>query len=158
MIYRRVIVIDVDGVLRPTRAQGEESGIDPDCCACLARIVRSGCEIVLSSSWRYSGFRRRSIFGQCVFDACRSFLRLGDAIAIVGNIVGATRLDKSPREPRHLAILDWVAEHKPEQWVAIDDLDDIRKLPDGHWVQTDGAVGLTDADADMVIELLGGEP
>lgn len=157
MSYRKVIFLDVDGVLAPHRAPGEDAGLDTSCCRRLYDIVAStNCDIVVSAAWRYMGYGRNSVFGQCL----RSVMLFEyERDIVMSAVVGACPLEPQdePPVPRNVLISTWVAEHKPERWVALDDLDDIRKLPDGHWVQTDGAIGLTDADAERVIELLGGE-
>jgi len=51
--------------------------------------------------------------------------------------------------------LDWVTEHKPTTWVAVDDLLDIAELGAGHYLITDGTTGLTMRDSERLIQLLG---
>jgi hypothetical protein len=138
----------------PHRRLGDDGGLCYDNLARLLNVIwATDCDIVLSSAWRYHGCGLGSVFVQCLFGS----LDDEDATTISRRIIGTTRLETEP-EPRHLAILDWVAEHKPEVWVAVDDLDDIRNLGEGHYVQTDGNRGLTFADAQKLIELLGRKP
>lgn len=53
---------------------------------------------------------------------------------------------------RHLDIQDWLATHSVNSWVAIDDLP-LRKHLDNA-VQTDAALGLSDADVRQAIMVL----
>jgi len=159
-----ILFLDVDGVLRPHKPSGYESGIRIGCCVNLAEVIRAThCRIVLSSAWRYSGWGRHSLFSQCLRGS-PCWVSDDDAITvattpiaetIIASIIGATRLDKSPTEDRHVAILEWVAEHTPTRWVAVDDLDCIADCGEGHYLRTDGKVGLTYEDADKLVEMLG---
>jgi len=118
------------------------------CCAALEHVISwTQCRIVMSSAWRYTGHGPDSPFAQC----CRGigFASLSDSV------IGATRLDAHKTESRHLAILDWVTEHKPTTWVAVDDLLDIAELGAGHYLITDGTTGLTMRDSERLIQLLG---
>jgi hypothetical protein len=72
---------------------------------------------------------------------------------IIDNIIGALRLEVG-MESRAKVILEWVHQHNVKRWVAIDDADEIRELGENHFVQTDGELGITDANAEALISLL----
>ncbi len=148
----RVLFLDVDGVLSPRVRPCEDAGLDYVMVLRLDRILfKTGCKIILSSAWRYMGHGCRSVFAQCVRTVASTQLMAGRIICAT---IGACDLEEVGKPiPRDELILRWVDAHRPKHWVALDDLDDIRRLPAGHWVQTDGAVGLTEYDAARVIEL-----
>jgi hypothetical protein len=137
----QILMLDMDGVLNAhvTPCVGRDMGINVECCRNLWRVLRQvECRIVLSSAWRYMGFGPDSVYGQC--------LRAVGFADIQRLTIDRTRLEQGPEE-RHLAILDWVDEHKPKRWVAVDDLEEIERLPAGHWLRTDGKRGFTISDA-----------
>ena len=149
---RPILFLDVDGVLGPLRQPGEDAGLDFRCVRRLEHVVsKTGCEIVLSSAWRHMGHGRHSVFGQCLRGVACGWL--------LESVIGATPLELSANEERQDTILRYVASCvMPERWVAIDDLESIERLPAGHWVRTDGSVGITDGNAELAIDLLMGEP
>lgn len=164
-----LIFLDVDGVLNAHE-------FDPEC-GCgqihrekvdrLNRILRAtGARVVLSSAWRYLIHRdEMNLMGM------EWLLRSHGLLA--GRLRGITRMDtKVARRdyngtPSSWAITDergeqireWLAINTAVEppYVVIDDLD-LGISEAGHpFVQTDGAVGLTDADADAAIEMLAGK-
>jgi Swiss Army Knife RNA repair-like protein len=51
---RRVIFLDIDGVLAPIRQWDRYGDLDPACIQVLNEIVESaGADVVVSSTWRY---------------------------------------------------------------------------------------------------------
>lgn len=149
-----LLVLDVDGVLNTRPAPGKDAGLGDEQVRRLVRVViTTGCSIVVSSAWRYMGIGPGSVLGQCL----RSFGSLADPIASA--IVGMTPLESTP-EPRNENIMRYIVspERPPARWIAVDDLREIEMLGPGHYLRTDPHVGLTDADADNLIAVLGTVP
>lgn len=147
---RPILFLDIDGVIAPHREPGEDSGISREHVSRLLTIIDSvpAIGIVLSSAWRYMGHGRDSVYGQCL----RVSHHLG--IEVVARTIGALRLEeRCVPVDRDALISEYVAAHQLTQWVAVDDLLEIERLPEGHWVRTDGRVGLTKPDVDRVVEL-----
>jgi hypothetical protein len=144
-----VIFLDIDGVIAPIATPGHDAGMGPMQVDSLMRIMSlcPNARIVLSSAWRYMGFGWCSVYGQCMAS-------LG-AYAVVDRTIAALHLEP-PGEPvaRDVLIMDFVRAHGMRRWVAVDDAEEIERLPTGHWVRTMSAVGLTSLDSDRVISLL----
>ncbi len=123
----------------------------------------TGSRIVLSSAWRYLVYR-----GEMNLRGLEWLLRSHGILA--DRLVGITRedtqktvngFDGNPitwcqQDERGKEIAEWVRAHNVQTYAVVDDLDlGIREA--GHpFVQTEGKVGLTWADADKLVELLGG--
>ena len=151
---RRVVFLDVDGVLHPFEETTASLHFNPACMARVARICSSCpgvCDVILSSSWRAIP---------------HSTKRVQKALAAVGvTMAGATgRKPKRRRMPatsRCRCILEWLdAPERADEaaiaaWVVLDDLAlaDPRIVP--HFVQTDADAGLADGDVDLALQLLG---
>ena len=151
---RRVVFLDVDGVLHPFEETTASLLFNPACMARVARICSSCpgvCDVILSSSWRENP---------------HSTKRVRKALAAVGiTMAGATgRKPKRRRMPatsRCRCILNWLdAPERADEaaiaaWVVLDDLAlaDPRIVP--HFVQTDADAGLVDVDVDLALRLLG---
>jgi hypothetical protein len=161
----RIVFLDFDGVLnsheymRRLGTLGEPvdvAGLDPEAVARLNRLVSEGCaEVVISSSWRHGR----------TLDELRAILT---AAGFTGEVVGKT--PDCAHKPEgglwHGAMrgnevqtwLDlaplydvWVA-----QFVIVDDDSDMAHLADRH-VKTRFDTGLTDADVDRAVKMLGEE-
>ena len=159
-----LIFVDVNGVLNDhTPHENGYCGIESRLAYHLNRILRlTAAEIVVSSAWRYMMFDRQM--------TCRGFGNLlathgVDAIDRIAGFTGrdtmipdeAGQLVPMPNE-RGVQISQWLKRHdRPERrYVVIDDLD-LGITEAGHpFVQTNGKVGLTVADADRAIEILTG--
>ncbi len=146
---RRVIFLDIDGVLAPIRHWDRYEGLDPGCVAVLNEIAaRGGADIVVSSTWRYS----------------RTVAELQaelDAQGFTGRVIGKTPTGL-PGAERGDEIAAWLAEHAVDGYVIIDDHLDMGALRT-HLVQTHPAHGLQPADAPHAIATLrravnGGSP
>ena len=165
-----VIILDVDGVLHPLRPPGfplhasmedvirrgeaECMGLPEGACAevlpgeftepCMAALAQAvhgtGAEIVLSSTWRETAPQRLAVD--------RQLIRAG-LPASSGRTPQLTAIEGRARE-----VLRWVESARPTCWVAIDDMPLADELPDGHFVQTDPATGLTEEDAERVCAAL----
>ncbi len=162
----RVLFLDIDGVLNshePLCPEAMCGRLHADKVARLNRVLReTDARIVLSSAWRYFVHR-----GEMSLAGVDWLLR---SHGVIGRrLIGVTRPDtmqeRNPKwdgstpwpvcNERGLQITDWkrqATEIGP--YAVVDDLD-IGISAAGHpFVQTDGKVGLTDADADRLIELL----
>lgn len=145
------LFLDVDGVLNDHtyNAVAESTTILPRCVKQLNRVLgETGCNIVLSSAWRYLVHNKamKLVGFECLLRS--------HGVECKGKIVGLTRKDRYVNDPteRGRQVFEYVTKHKLEQWAVVDDLDlGFGGMP---FVQTDGKVGLTSADADKLIELL----
>lgn len=147
----KVIVLDIDGVLVNRDwyiAGGERAKAAPECVRALNRIIdATGASIVVSTS------RRRN----------KSFAEVVDMIysyGVIGEVVGMTpvldvqNIRVYGAVSRETEIRAWLDSHGwPEAFVILDDDNDVG-FPDRH-VRTKFDAGLTEADADRAIEILG---
>lgn len=119
---------------------------------------RTGAVVVLSTSWR----RRIDATG-CSLDIAEALRHVGARFAIVGATPDHARRDAITRdgetielwrapERRH-EIAAWVAEHKPEAFVILDD--DRGAEIAGHFVWCDPKRGLSAEGAEMAVRILG---
>jgi hypothetical protein len=137
---RRVIFLDIDGVVAPTPSRLHYGQLEPHCVQVLNEIVaRSGAEVVVSSSLR---------FGMSV----PQLQQLLDEAGFVGQVV-----DKTPTDMRGAArgdeIAAWLAAHAVDSFVILDDHRDMGTLL-GHLVQTATVVGLQPSDVDRALAKL----
>jgi HAD domain in Swiss Army Knife RNA repair proteins len=137
---RRVIFLDIDGVLAPIRHWDRYGDLDPACVRALNEIVAGGgADVVVSSTWRH---------GQTVAE-------LQDLLASKG-FTGCV-VDRTPTGPpgagRAEEIAAWLAEHAVGGYVIIDDHVDMGELG-AHLVQTHPARGLQPADVPRAIATL----
>jgi len=143
-----VIFLDCDGVLNSQRWYDQmgpppnppPAWVDPACVARLDALAReTGARLVLSSSWRLilDLPRVADILASC-----------GLSVPLADATPDLTR--EGPEADRWHEIARWLADH-PEvtRWAILDDLP-LAGVPDGRLVQTDLAVGLTDADCNRV--------
>lgn len=159
-----LVFLDVDGVLNDhTPQENGYCGIEPKLASRLNRVLRlSGAEIVVSSAWRYMMFDRQMTprgFGNMLathgIDAIDRIAGFTGRDTMIPNEAG--QLVPKPNERGEL-IAWWLKRHdRPERrYVVIDDLD-LGITEAGHpFVQTNGKIGLTVADADRAIEILTG--
>ncbi len=129
---RRVIFLDIDGVLAPIRTWDRYGDLDPACIAILNQIVAcSGAGVVVASTWRH---------GKTV-DELHAMLA---AHGFTGRVV-----DKTPTDLRGAArgdeIAAWLRQHAVGGCVIIDDHADMGHLR-SHLVQTHPAHGLRRTD------------
>lgn len=165
---RPVLFLDVDGVLHPltpsghaklaslealcARADAEadlpddaiasvvEGEFIDECMTALASCVQAtNARIVLSSTWRETWPQRRAVEAQLE----KYGLSISDATPMLPLVDGG----------RAMEIRRWISSSTECRWCAVDDQD--LKLPLDNFVQTDPAVGLTMADAALLIERLG---
>jgi hypothetical protein len=151
-----IIFLDIDGVLNGHEflIDAKSCKIDSECIHRLNRILReTDARIVLSSAWRYM------IHGHAM--TLEGFHYMLRTHGLLGSLNGTDRLiiDLTCRDcdipERPDQIRAWLANkgHGSDQrYIVIDDLE--ADWGDLRIVQTDGAIGLTDADADRAIAML----
>lgn len=156
---RWVIFLDVDGVLNNHGPVLEILEINARALLWLVREIPE-LEIVLSSAWRYRGCGPRSTFGQKLSDA----LSYRESREVIRRVIGQTPPDLEPDPPRTFferrsdTIRRYLTENPVDgNWIAIDDLEDIETLGEGHFIRTDPSVGFTMKDALKALELLKGQ-
>ena len=137
---RRVIFLDIDGVLAPMKRWDRYGDLEPACVQVLNEIVtRGGAEVVVSSTWRYG----RSI---------AELQEILEAAGFAGAVVDTTPIG-APGADRGDEILAWLAEHAVGGYVIIDD-HVVRGELHAHLVLTHPAQGLQPADAPRALATL----
>ena len=137
---RRVIFLDIDGVLAPIRRWDRYGDLDAACVGILNEVVaRSGAEIVVSSTWRYG-------------KTAAELQELLAAVGFAGRVV-----DTTPTGPlgasRGDEIATWLADNEVSGYVIIDDHVDVGELRT-HLIQTQPAHGLQATDVPRVLATL----
>jgi len=139
-VTRRVIFLDIDGVLAPIRRWDRYGDLDPACIQVLNEIVASGgADVVVSSTWRH---------GKTVAE----LQEMLDAHGFAGRVLDKTPSDV-PGAGRGEEIAAWLADHAVDGYVIIDDHADMGELRT-HLVQTHPAHGLQPADVPRAIAML----
>jgi hypothetical protein len=137
---RRVIFLDVDGVLAPILRWDRYGDLDPACVRVLNEIVaRGGAEVVVSSTWRY---------GKTIGELQELF----EAGGFQGRVIDTTPIG-GPGADRGEEIAAWLADHPVDGYVILDDHSDMGALR-GHLLQTHPSLGLQAADAPRALALL----
>ena len=137
---RRVIFLDIDGVLAPIRRWDRYGDLDPACIQVLNEIVaRSGADVVVSSTWRYG-------------KTAAELQELLEAVGFAGRVVDTTPTDLAGAS-RADEISAWLARNDVSSYVIIDDHLDMGELRT-HLVQTQPGHGLQSADVSRVIAAL----
>jgi hypothetical protein len=140
-VTRRVIFLDIDGVLAPIRRWDRYGDLDPACIQLLNEIVAGGeADVVISSTWRH---------GKTVTE----LQEILQAQGFAGRVLDTTPTSR-PGAHRGDEIAAWLAEHAVDGYVIIDDHADMGALRT-HLVQTSPAHGLQPADVPRAIEILG---
>jgi hypothetical protein len=139
-VTRRVIFLDIDGVLAPIRRWDRYGDLDPACIQVLNAIVAgSGADVVVSSTWRH---------GKTVAEL-QDMLEAG---GFAGRVADKTPAG-GPGAGRGEEIAAWLAEHAAGSYVIIDDHADMGELR-AHLVQTHPAQGLQPADVPRALAVL----
>ena len=155
----KVVFLDFDGPIIPImshkcpRISGKGAQAWPSCIAALNRITsETGAYIVVSSTWRADGFKKTK-------ERLNDWGVTGEMISITPDLT-----HRGPvlwnSVPRGLEIQKWLddwergTEHSLESFVIIDDDKDMEHLM-SHLIHTPFEVGLTEADADKAIAILG---
>ena len=139
----KVIFLDIDGVLNAfgTTSPGREHALEPEMMERLDRVASETSAVaVLTTTWRllYLWPETRDIL-----------VRHGLALPIVGETRDLWVDDEPAERARRREIEDWLHRHPVERYVVVDDLA-LYPVDDPHFVRTDEAVGLTEADAERV--------
>lgn len=161
----KILFLEVDGVLNshehtrslPIGNQHRDGSLDPVALWRLARVVKeTGCKIVVTSAtWKHRGVG----VGSHLIKALDSFEPTG---VVASAIIGATpkKCDVNPVSPETVTRKDeinaWIDENEfSGEFVVLDWAcgDDMGNLSD-KVVCTTFETGLTDVDADLIIELL----
>ena len=159
---RKVIFLDIDGVLSPrwwdSNKQSDNYGclFDAKAVANLAKIVEeTDAEIVISSSWKDMGlvellnmWRDRNLPGKIV-DITPDYM--SDELLLKEDSSNMDYLYERGSE-----IQGWLLLHGDDvsRYVIIDDMDDILPEQKSHFVQTDPEVGITEEDAYNAVIIL----
>lgn len=137
---RRVIFLDIDGVLAPIRRWDRYGELDSACIEVLNEIVeRGGADVVVSSTWRY---------GKTVVELHAMLAAAG----FRGRVVDTTPTGP-PGASRGDEIAAWLERHDVSGYAIIDDHGDVGALR-GRLVQTQPAHGLLPSDVAHVIARL----
>lgn len=148
---RPLIFLDLDGVLNDHEEHDNGyCGTAGFCVRRLNDILReTGAEIVVSSAWRYL-----ILSGSMTLKGFENLL-LSHGVNCFGRVVGHTCSDEVA-EPRGIQVRHWLNENGGDRrYLVVDDLD-LGITEQGHpFLRTDGKVGLTDADVERAIEILG---
>lgn len=156
----KLLFLDIDGCLNTHSwdQDAKSSTLDRDKVERLNYVLNeTGARIVVSSAWRYMVHGGAMTLGG--FDY---LLRTHGVIADA--VVGITRMDtmidkEAPKpDERGEQISDWLMNDNRwsgHPYAVIDDLDAGITAAGHPFVQCDGKVGMTDADAERLIELLG---
>jgi len=139
-VARRVIFLDIDGVLAPIRRWDRYGDLDPACIQVLNGIVAcAGAEVVVSSTWRYG-------------KTAPELQEMLEAQGFTGRVLDKTPTG-APGADRGEEIAAWLAENAVTGYVIIDDHVGMGELCT-HLVQTHAAHGLRPADAPRAIAML----
>jgi hypothetical protein len=139
-VTRRVVFLDIDGVLAPIRRWDRYGDLDPGCIQVLNEIVvRGGADVVVSSTWRY---------GKTIGE----LQAMLDAEGFTGRVLDKTPTG-APGAGRGEEIASWLAAHAVAGYVIIDDHADMGDLH-ARLVQTQPSHGLQAADAPRAIAAL----
>jgi hypothetical protein len=137
---RRVIFLDIDGVLAPIRRWDRYGDLERACIQVLNQIVTSTeAEVVVSSTWRH---------GKTVVE----LQEMLEAEGFTGRVVDTTPLGEAGAD-RGEEIAAWLAQHVVHGYVILDDHVDMGDLRPRLLV-THPAHGLRPADAPRAIEIL----
>jgi len=137
---RRVIFLDIDGVLAPIRRWDRYEDPEPACVQVLNEIVARGrADVVVSSTWRH---------GKTVAELQQILATHG----FTGRVVDTTPTGAAGAD-RGDEIAAWLAQNAVDGYVIIDDHVDMGALRP-HLVQTHPARGLQPADVSRALALL----
>jgi Swiss Army Knife RNA repair-like protein len=139
-VARRVIFLDIDGVLAPIRRWDRYGNLEPACIEVLNEIVAcSEAEVVVSSTWRHG-------------KAIAELQEMLEAEGFAGRVLDKTPTDMAGAS-RAEEIAAWLAGHAVDGYVIIDDHGDMRELQT-HLVLTHPAHGLQPAHVPRAVAAL----
>lgn len=138
----KILFLDFDGVIAPLSFHHSSSGFSSSACANVQSILVKdpNVRLVVSSAWRRWGLEKiREILKENGIDSTK--------------VIGLTEA-KGGFTPEHRAaqIKTWLKEHpEVKSYVAVDDYP-LPKL-DPNYVKTNGYVGFTQKDAEIVLKI-----
>jgi hypothetical protein len=139
-VARRVIFLDIDGVVAPIRQWDRYGDLEPACIQALNEIVAGGgADVVVSSTWRY---------GRTVAE----LQALLEAAGFTGRVIGTTPLGPAGADRRD-EIAAWLDAHRVAGYVIVDDHPNMGALR-SRLVLTDPGRGLQRADAARAVQIL----
>jgi hypothetical protein len=163
---RKIIFLDIDGVLNPkwwvSRKPSDKYGclFDPNTIVHLEEIiVNTGAVIVISSSWKDMGlselqkmWKDRNLPGK-VIDITPNYM--SDEMLLNADV---NDIDLDSLDIRGCEIKGWLTLHGSDvnNYVIIDDMDDILAEQESCFIQIDPEVGITKQDAMKSIAILNG--
>ena len=141
MSEKKVLFLDIDGVLNNSASMSEGIHIIPEKCLMIRDICwRTGAKVVVSSTWRIG----RSL------EEIQMIFRL---VGMGGLIVDTTPIFKTG--PRGDEIAEWLRNNtKTKQYAIVDDDGDMLEKQMPYFVKTEGIVGLTTFERDKLIDIL----
>jgi len=162
---RKILFLDVDGVLNNIVSLSRGIHIDPHCVVLLDRVLEEvpDVDIVISSVWRANGVDKMEFLLESTGLQNSKRIEIepgaeeGDLrkMKFHSRIVGTTgKWD----DCRGREIQNWLDAHpEVERFVIVDDDSDMLENQLPFFVQTEGSVGLTSYDVEKIIELLRAE-
>lgn len=152
---QRVLFLDIDGVLNGHEFNdtAQSNSIKPTCMGHLNRILEeTGAALVIASAWRYMVLKGAMTLTGFNYLLRTHGMRAGvDILGVLGED------DQREQENRAKLVLDWLGSPEGKQvrrYVVVDDLDLHYSMYGLPFVETDGKVGLTEAEALCAIKLL----
>jgi len=156
----KVIFLDIDGVLNSEEflKNNETEMIDRDNVSILKNIIdKTGAVIVMSSGWRLwfdDNMRPKDGYSQCLYDILCEF-----DIKLFGKTPDYSteeiRTKKTFSHVKAKEISAWISQHETiGKYVVLDDLNLKNEEINSHLVRTNAKVGITEADAKSVIDMI----
>lgn len=156
----KVIFLDIDGVLNSEKflENNKNQPIDRNSVGILKNIIdKTGAVIVMSSGWRLwfdDSMLPHDGYSQCLYEIlCEFNIKLFGKTPDFSTEEIRTR--KTFSHVKAKEIIAWLNEHKfVDKYVVIDDLDLKNEEINAHLVKINGQVGITEADARRVIDMI----
>ena len=156
----KVIFLDIDGVLNSEEflKNNETEMIDRDNVSILKNIIdKTGAVIVMSSGWRLwfdDNMRPKDGYSQCLYDILCEF-----DIKLFGKTPDYSteeiRTKKTFSHVKAKEISAWLSQYETiGKYVVLDDLNLKNEEINSHLVRTNAKVGITEADAKSVIDMI----
>jgi len=141
MSEKKILFLDIDGVLNNAASLSEGIHIIPEKCLMIRDICwRTGAKVVVSSTWRIG----------------RSLDELQQIFRLVG--MGGLIVDRTPfhnEGPRGEEIDHWLKDNtRTKQYAIVDDDADMLEHQMQYFVKTEGIVGITTFERDKLIDIL----
>lgn len=148
----KILFLDIDGVLNSAKffsnykPYQDLPGMDPNSVSLLVDIIqKTGCKIVLSSNWRYSGIHKESDYALWLEETDPSNTVINSTIDVTPVFDIKCRADE---------IAAWIDSNNYRgTFVIVDDIDDMYELAEYH-VRTNIEDGLTRELANDIIAKL----